>query len=273
MDERIGTVVVGGGQAGLAASRELTQAGVDHVVLERGRVGETWRGRWDSFCLVTPNWSVQLPGGSYDGDDPDGFLPRDEIVAYLERYAAGFAAPVREGVRVRSLTPRRAGGFELDTSDGSLSARAAVVCTGAYQRAHRPAVAATLPASLVQIDTGGYRNPAALPPGPVLVVGGGQSGCQIAEEVHESGRDVFLACGRAGWLPRRLGDRDIFWWLRETGELDAPLSSLPTPAARLAANVQASGRDGGHDLHYRTLRKRGVTLLGHFLGADGWTAR
>jgi putative flavoprotein involved in K+ transport len=148
-----------------------------------------------------------------------------------------------------------------------------VITTGAYQRPHRPLGARTLPPSLLQIDVEDYRNPAELPPGAVLVVGSGQSGCQIAEELHEAGRDVFLACGRAGWAPRRLGDHDLFWWLHETGDLDERLGSLPSPAARLAANLQATGHGGGHDLHYRTLRKMGVTLLGHFLGAEGRHAR
>src|SRR5262249_58775154 len=138
--ETIDVVVIGGGQAGLSTSRKLTEAGVEHAVLERGRVGQTWRGRWDSFCLVTPNWMVQLPGHGYDGDDPDGFMSRDEIVAYLERYAAGFEAPVREGVEVTSLEPAD-GGFALATADGVLRARRVVVATGAYQRPHRPPTA------------------------------------------------------------------------------------------------------------------------------------
>ena len=273
MTDRIEVVVVGAGQAGLAVSRELTQEGVEHVVLERDRVGQTWRGRWDSFCLVTPNWFVQLPGHPYDGDDPDGFMPRDEIVAYLERYAAGFEAPVREGIEVTALRPGDDGRLMLETSAGQIAAGTVVLSTGAYQRPHRPAGAAKLPASLLQIDVEDYRNPAELPAGPVLVVGSGQSGCQITEELHHAGREVFQACGRAPWFPRRLGDRDLAWWGLETGFLDAPLSSLPTPAARLAANVQATGARGGHDLHYRTLRKLGVTLLGHFVGADGHHAR
>jgi putative flavoprotein involved in K+ transport len=264
-------VVVGAGQAGLAVSRELAVAGVEHTVLERGRVGQTWRGRWDSFCLVTPNWSVRLPGQPYDGDDPDGFMPRDEVVSYLERYAEG--APVREGVDVTALHPRPGGGFELDTSDGPLEAGAVVLATGAYQRPHRPAAAASLPADLMQIDVPDYRNPGQLPAGPVLVVGSGQSGAQIAEELHECGRDVFLACGKAAWLPRRIGDRDLVWWALETGYIDRPVSSLPSPAARLSANLLATGRDGGHDLHLRTLRAMGVTLLGRFVGAEGRRAR
>src|SRR6476660_2622939 len=210
------TVVVGGGQAGLSVIHELRAAGVPHVVLERDRVGQTWRGRWDSFCLVTPNWSVQLPGHPYDREDPDGFMPRDELVAYLERYAAGFGAPVREGVDVTELQAR-GDGFRLDTSDGPLEAQTVVLSTGAYQRPHRPAAAAALPADLLQIDVEDYRNPDELPPGAVLVVGSGQSGCQIAEELHKAGREVLLACGRAGWAPRRIGDHDVFWWLLETG--------------------------------------------------------
>jgi putative flavoprotein involved in K+ transport len=131
----------------------------------------------------------------------------------------------------------------------------------------------TLPAGLLQLDAEAYRNPAELPPGAVLVVGSGQSGCQIAEELCEAGRDVFLSCGRAGWAPRRLGGHDLFWWLLHTGDLDDPVSSLPSPAARLGANIQATGRDGGHDLHYRTLQRLGVTLLGHFRGSDGRRVR
>jgi putative flavoprotein involved in K+ transport len=268
-----GTVVVGGGQAGLAVSRELTQAGVQHMVLERGRVAQTWRGRWDSFCLVTPNWSVQLPGHPYDGDDHDGFMPRDDVVGYLERYASAVAAPVRENVEATALRALPGGGFELDTSDGTLTAGHVVLATGAYQRAHRPAGAASLPPDLLQIDVGDYRNPGDLPAGAVLVVGSGQSGCQIAEELRDAGREVFVACGRAGWAARRIGDHDLVWWLAEAGDLDDGVAELPAPEARLAGNIQATGRDGGHDLHYRTLQASGVTLLGHLLGADGHRAR
>lgn len=273
MPERIGTVVIGGGQAGLSVSRELTQAGVEHAVLERGRIAETWRGRWDSFCLVTPNWSVRLPGHPYDGDDPNGFMPRDELVAYFERYAAAVKAPVREGVEVSSLTARPDGGFEFESSNGEIVASNVVLATGAYQRPHRPAGAPTLPGDLLQIDVEDYRNPGALPAGPVLVVGSGQSGCQVAEELHEADRDVFLACGRAGWSQRRIAGRDVVWWLEAAGDFEDRVDDLPNPGARLLANIQNSGGRGGHDLHYRTLQRMGVTLLGRFLGAEGTTAR
>jgi len=271
--ERIDVVIVGGGQAGLGVSHQLTHAGVEHVVLERGRVGQTWRNRWDSFCLVTPNWTVQLPGHPYEGDDPDAFMPRDEIVALLASYAASFGAPLREGVEVRSIESDPEGGFQLQTTAGELHAASLVLATGAFQRPHRPAGAASLPADLLQIDVEDYRNPEALPPGRVLVVGSGQSGCQMAEELREAGRKVVLSCGRAAWAPRRIGGRDLVWWLSESGFLDAPVASLPTPAARLRANIVSTGHGGGHDLHLRTLRAQGVTLVGHFLGATGHVAR
>jgi putative flavoprotein involved in K+ transport len=274
--ESIDVVVIGAGQAGLATSHELTQAGVRHVVFERGHVGQTWRDRWHSFCLVTPNWSVSLPGHPYDGDDPDGYMARDEIVEYLQRYAAGFAAPLREGIEVTSLErlgDGRAERFLIQTSQGLVRARTVVVSTGAYQRPYRPPGASTLPPDLPQIDIEQYRDPATLPSGKVLVVGSGQSGCQLSEELGEAGREVFLACGKAPWVPRRIGDHDVVWWLVETGFLDQPVGALPGPEARLAANPTASGHGRGHDLTLRTLRRDGTTLLGHFLGAEGRRAR
>ena len=248
-------VVVGAGQAGVAVSHELVAAGVDHVVLERRKLGQAWRSRWDSFCLVTPNWTMSLPGFPYDGQDPEGFVPRDDIVRYLERYADSFSAPIREGVEVHSLEARSSGEFLLKTSAGETTA--VVLATGAYQRPHRPPVATALPRTLLVIDAEDYTNPAALPPGAVLVVGSGQTGCQLSEELHNSGREVFLACGRAPWGPRRLDGRDIVTWLSETTWFQTPLSALALPTARLTANMQATGRGGGHDLHYRVLADDG----------------
>lgn len=264
--------MVGAGHAGLAVSHELTRAAVSHVVLEKGQIGQTWRGWWDSFCLMTPNWNVSLPGHEYEGADPDGFLDRDEVVRLLEDYAGGFAAPVHEGVEVTALW-QADGGFVLETSEGEIAAASVVLSTGAYQQPWRPPEAATLPTDLVQIDVRDYRNPADLPGGSVLVIGSGQSGCQIAEDLRGAGRDVSVACGRAPWVPRRIGGHDVVWWAVESGFFDAPVSSLPSPAARFGANVQTSGVNGGHDLHYRTLQGMGVTLLGHFAGADGGRAR
>jgi putative flavoprotein involved in K+ transport len=262
--------IVGAGQAGLSLSHELTAAGVEHVVLDRGRIGETWRGRWDSFCLVIPNWTVQLPGGQYHGDDPDGFMPKNEIVSHLVGYAKSFDAPVREGVSVTRLEPGEDGAFVLRTSSGDMRARHVVLASGGYQKPHRPPAAAELPASVHAIDAEAYVNPGALPAGKVLIVGSGQTGCQLAEEILESGRDVSLACGRAPWIPRRLEGRDTIAWINDTPYFEVKLSDLPNPQARLLANPQMSGRKNGHDLNFRTLQAQGVRLLGHFTGvADG----
>jgi len=240
--------------------------------LERRRIGETWRNRWDSFCLVTPNWTVQLPGHPYAGDAPDGFMPKAEIVDYLERYASAVTAPVRSGVDVDSIS-RDDEGFTLRTSEGELRARAVILATGAYRRPHRPQVAAALPEDLMTLDVDDYRNPAELPDGPVMIVGSGQSGCQLAEELTEAGREVVLSCGRAPWGPRRISGRDIVWWAIEDGFLDQSVHDLPSPEARLVANVVTTGHDGGHDLHLRTLRAMGVVLAGHLSGVDGHRAR
>ena len=263
-DRRTACVIVGAGHAGLALSYELDSAGVEHEILERSRIGESWRTRWESFCLVTPNWTVMLPGGEYEGDDPDGFMPRDEIVAHLERYAQSFQAPVSEGVDVSSVEPGSNGTLLLRTSEGSIEADSVVLATGAYQRPYRPRAAGSLPAHVHAIDAEGYTAPPDLPPGKVLVVGSGQTGCQIAEELNTAGREVTLACGRAPWGPRRAEGRDIVSWIFETPFLNHTVADLPSPMARLGANFQATGRDGGHDLHYRTLQKAGVTLAGRF---------
>ena len=208
MDEEIDVVVVGAGQAGLAVSHELTQVGVAHVVLESDRVAAGWRGRWDSFCLVTPNDTILLPGGEYAGGDPHGCLPRDGVVAHLERYAARFGAPVRAGVQVRSLRPSADGTLRLDTGDGTITARAVVAATGAFQRPYRPAWAAALPSWLTVLDS--------------------RPGCQIAEELHLAGRDVVLACGRAPWAPRQIEGRDLVYWMLEANLMEAPVSDLPS---------------------------------------------
>jgi putative flavoprotein involved in K+ transport len=268
--EDIDVAVIGAGQAGLATSRELSERDVDHVVLEQQRPGFAWSQRWDSFTLVTPNHSIRLPGGPYAGDDPHGYLTREGIEEHISTYAAGLAAEVRSGVRVDRLRPADAGGFVLDTDGGPIRANAVVVATGAYQRPHRPPAVLSIQERLEVLDSIDYRRPSMLPDGSVLVVGGGQSACQIAEELLLAGRDVVMACGRAPWFYRRPGGRDLFDWLIDVGLLDEGPDALPTPAARLGANIQATGARGGHDLSYRTLAALGARLGGHLVvEADG----
>ena len=271
MSEEIDVVVIGAGQAGLATSHELDQRGVEHVVLEASVPGSSWLGRWDSFTLVGPNHTVRLPGAAYDGDDPGGFMTRTEVAGHLQAYA-GRLGRVRQGVPVHGLW-RRHGAFELRTDDDTIRSRIVVVATGAYQQPLRPAAVAGLSPDVPCIDVLGYRNPGALPDGPVLVVGSGQSACQIAEELALSGRDVVMACGRAPWFLRRVGGRDLFEWLMDSSFYEQTPDQLPSPAARHGANVQASGAGGGHDLHYRTLAALGVRLVGHLVDIDGHTAR
>ncbi len=273
MHEEIDVVVIGAGQAGLAASHELGLRGVEHVVLEAESPGSSWSHRWDSFTLVGPNHLLLLPGAPYEGDDPDGFMSRAEITRHLERYASRLTAQVRHGTPVRALRPGRAGGYDLETDDGTVRSRVVVVATGAYQRPNVPAAVQSLPPGVDCLDVSRYRNPETLPDGQVLVVGSGQSACQIAEELAEAGRDVVMACGRAPWFPRRAGGRDVFEWLLDTPFFDQRVSDLPSPAARLGANPQTSGRDGGHDLSFRTLDALGVRLGGHLVAADDTSVR
>jgi putative flavoprotein involved in K+ transport len=268
MQRSVDVAIIGGGQAGLATSWYLTQAGVEHVVLEAGRVAETWRSRrWDSFCLVTPNWGVRLPGMNYAGPDPDGFMSLAELIGYFHGWADSFKAPVQENTRVSALE-KEGGDFVLKLPGNALRARTVVVASGAFQRAHRPAGGEKLPKSVHQVLAEDYRNPGKLPPGAVLIVGSGQTGCQLAEELQDAGRAVFLACGRAPWTPRQIEGRDWIWWTRVSGWMERTPDKLPSPAARLIANPQATGHGGGRDMHYRTLHARGIELLGRFAGAD-----
>jgi len=265
----VNVAIIGAGQAGLATSYHLKQAGVEHVVLETGRVAETWRSRrWDTFCLVTPNWTVQLPGGAYRGPDPDGFMKREELVDHFQRWADSFDAPVQEDCTILALDIRDGSGFTLRTPSGTMNARNVVVATGGYQRAHRPPGAELIPGRVTQLLAEEYGNETRLPKGNVLIVGSGQTGCQLAEELHDAGRRVFLSCGRAPWAPRRFGGHDFVWWIIESGFWNRALAQLPSPAARLISNPLTTGHGGGHDLHHRTLHAMGVELLGRYLGAD-----
>lgn len=261
-------VVVGGGQAGLSMSYFLKQAGIDHVVLEKERVAHTWRTqRWDAFCLVTPNWQCKLPGFHYAGAEPHGFMPKDEIVAYVENYAKQFGAPVIEGVRVEKLSGNSNGKYSLETSRGTMTADAVVLAVGGYHKPNIPRMAERLPESIVQIHSSTYRNPSQFPEGEVLVVGSGQSGCQIGEDLHLAGRKVHLVVGSAPRCPRFYRGRDAVDWLDDLGQYDLPVEQHPLKdGVRKKANHYLTGRDGGRDIDLRRFAKEGMKLYGRLTG-------
>jgi putative flavoprotein involved in K+ transport len=257
-------VIVGGGQAGLSTSHYLQQAGIAHMVFEKRRIADSWRlDRWDTFCLVTPNWQCRLPGHPYDGPDPKGFMLRDEIVAYLEAFAAKVRPPIREGVAVKRVSRHASGAFEVVTSLGSCLADHVVVATGGYDIPNLPPCSRSLPEDIVQVHSVNYRNPAQLPEGGVLVVGSGQSGVQIMEDLHLAGRQVHLAVGSAPRSPRVYRGRESTEWLNDLGFYELTVDRHPLgDAARHKTNHYMSGRDGGHEIDLRRFALQGVKLYG-----------
>ncbi|MFZ5857384.1 MAG: NAD(P)-binding domain-containing protein [Chloroflexota bacterium] len=269
--ESIETIIVGGGQAGLATSYHLKQLGREHIIFEAAdKPAHAWRDdRWDSFTLVTPNWSVQLPGAHHDGPDPDGYLPKDEIVAYFERYVQKYNFPIRFKTSVLEVMPLENGkGYRVQTSDGMWEAKNVVMATGSFQKPKIPAFCKNIPADVLQLHSGQYRNPNQLPDGAVLIVGAAQSGMQIGEELHQSGREIYLGIGAAPRVPRRYRGRDIVSWLVTTGFFNQAVDQLPTPKARLISNPQASGKNGGHSLNLHQFARDGVKLLGRISGVQ-----
>lgn len=264
------TVVIGGGQAGLAMSRCLSDRAVEHVVLERGRVAERWRTeRWDSLRLLTPNWQSRLPGFRYQGADPDGYMTMPEVVDYLERYARSFSAPVESGTTVLALE-RTAAGFRVVTDRGTWQARRAVIATGYCDVPLVPAAGARLPRDIVQVVPTDYRNPAQLPTGGVLVVGASASGVQLADEIHASGRPVTIAVGRHTRLPRRYRGRDILWWFDAMGIFDETTDGVfDIEVSRRQPSLQLVGRQDHGSLDLTVLRERGVRVVGRLVDVDG----
>jgi putative flavoprotein involved in K+ transport len=260
-------VILGAGPAGLAMSRCLARRRVEHVVLERGGVAESWRSaRWDSLRLLTPNWLTRLPDAPPAGRDPDGFMTAAEVTHLLEAYARDGTAPVIAGTEVVSVT-RDPAGYRIATSRDGWRARAVVIATGACARPFVPDLARRLPGSVLQLVPAAYRNPAALPRGGVLVVGASATGVQLAEEIQRSGRPVTLAAGRHTRMPRRHRGRDIFHWLDAAGALDQDWRAVPDLAA---ARRQPSMQLAAHGpLDLARLARLGVRLTGRLTDADG----
>lgn len=263
----VAAVVVGAGQAGLAVSRELVVRGIEHVVLERGRVGETWRSqRWDSFVMNTPVWMNQLPGSSVADAEPTRFPTGQEFVESLERYVRSQALPLREGVEVVSVE-MDGGAYVVETSAGCYRSGSLVVAAGIQRTPRIPSLGRRLSASVEQLHSAQYRSPDALEPGAVLVVGSGQSGCQIAEELLEAGRRVYLATSRVGRLPRRYRGRDALEWRVEMGFYDQTPDSLDDSEPVRAPLPITTGVRGGHTLSLQQFARDGAVLLGRLNGA------
>ncbi len=268
----IPVAIVGGGQAGLSLSHYLQRKGIDHLVFEKNTPMHSWRDkRWESFCLVTPNWQCALPDHPYDGDDPDGFMKRDEILDYLDRFRRKVNAPLRQGVSVTRVSRRADGAFDMETSAGPFVAGQVVAASGGYTVPIIPRLAERLPPAITQVHSEQYRNPASLPEGAVLVVGSGQSGAQIAEDLHLAGRKVHLAVGDAPRCARFYRGRDVVSWLADMAYYDIPVENHPLrEGVRDKTNHYVTGRDGGRDIDLRKFALEGMALYGLLDGfADG----
>ncbi len=264
--------IIGGGQAGLSMSRCLKERAIDHIIFEKYKIAHSWRSkRWDSFCLVTPNWQCDLPGYPYPGEDKEGFMQRDEIVEYVENYAASFDPPIHEGVEVLHLRqPDRGSVFELTTSAGDFSADRVVVATGGYHRPKIPTIAERFPRDMVQIHSSEYKNPESLPDKAVLIIGTGQSGCQIAEDLHLAGKPVHLCVGSAPRSPRRYRGKDVVDWLNRLGYYDLSIDRHPDKhKVRTKTNHYVTGRGGGREIDLRHFAKQGMQLYGHLATIEG----
>jgi putative flavoprotein involved in K+ transport len=261
--ERVTTVVIGAGHAGLAASRFLTDRSIDHLVLERGEVANSWRReRWDSLRLLTPNWQSRLPGHAYDGPEPDGYMSADEVAAFIDRFARVSSAPVRTQTVVTSIRPA-ADGYEVATSNGGIRCRCVVLASGACNVASVPAIAAGVPPSIAQFTPFAYGNPDRLPEGGVLVVGGSATGVQLAAEIHQSGRPVTLSVGEHVRLPRTYRGRDVLWWMDASGVWNQRYDEIDDlTRARRLPSPQLVGTPQRYTLDLNALTAMGVGLVG-----------
>ncbi len=258
-------IIIGGGQAGLSISYCLKNKGIDHIIFEKNHIGYSWqKKRWDSFCLVTPNWQCTLPGYHYPGDDPEGFMKKDQIVDYIKDYAQSFNPPIKEGVEVFSISRNDSQGlFDLSTSIGNYMADQVVVATGFYHQGKIPRIAEKFADNITQLHSSEYRNPESLPEGEVMVVGTGQSGCQIAEDLHLAGKKVHLCVGGAPRSPREYRGKDVVDWLDRLGYYNLTVNNHPDKEnVRKKTNHYVTGRGGGREIDLRTFATPGMQLYG-----------
>ena len=263
-------IVVGGGHAGLAMSYLLKEQDIDHIVLDAGAVADSWRqNRWDNFCLVTPNWQCTLPGFSYDGDDPDGFMNKEEILEFFQRYVSSFDPPLHSHVRVNEVVPGD-DRYTLHTTAGSFTADKIVIATSNYHYPRIPEISKSITLKVKQLHSSEYKNSSSLPEGAVMVVGTGQSGCQIAEDLHIEGRQVHLCVGRAPRVARTYRGKDVVKWLDDMGHYKITVDEHPEGnAVRFETNHYVTGRGGGHEINLRDFAQEGMKLYGHLESGQG----
>jgi len=271
---RITTVVIGAGQSGLAVSRCLAARSIDHVVLERGQVANSWRTeRWDSLRLLTPNWQTRLPGCAYVGDDPDGFMTMPEVVAFMSDYAAAISAPVQAGTTVTSVQ-RNASGYRVVTDRGEWHCSTVVLASGAFNVPHVPDVATAVPSSVATLTPMEYRNPGQLAEGGVLVVGASATGVQMASEIRRSGRAVTLAVGEHVRAPRLYRGMDIHWWMEVAGVLDEPYDQVDDIVrARRVPSMQLAGSPDKESFDLNAMSGMGVRIVGRLAGINDGRAQ
>ncbi|MBP0030455.1 MSMEG_0569 family flavin-dependent oxidoreductase [Roseofilum sp. Guam] len=271
MKTHYSVAIVGGGQAGLSMSYCLQERGIDCIIFEKNQIGYSWRSlRWDSFCLVTPNWQCTLPGYTYPGNDPHGFMQRDQIVQYIQDYAQSFNPLIKEGVEVQRLHRPNSKQYTLETSIGEFTCDAVVIATGGYHRPKIPALSERLSAQIKQIHSSEYKNPESLPDGEILIVGTGQSGCQIAEDLHLAGKPVHLCVGGAPRSPRKYRGKDVVDWLDKMGYYDLSIDQHPDKhKVRTKTNHYVTGRGGGREIDLRHFATEGMKLYGHLVDIEG----
>lgn len=269
MVEHINTIIIGAGQSGLSVSYCLKQYGREHVIFDQAdHPASAWGNRWDSFTLVTPNWMTHLPGAPYQGDDPDGFMDREEISAHIQAYSRQFELPIQFRTKVISVKPTDAG-YWVKTDRGEYQAENVVIAVGFYQQPKTPAFSHRCAPGIHQIHSSQYKNPSMLPDGAVLVVGSAQSGSQIAEELNENGRKVYLSVSTTGRFPRRYRGKDAAVWMKRLGYFNRTVDQLPSSHARFAASAHGTGKNGGHTINMHQFAQDGIVLLGRVQAIEG----
>lgn len=269
MIKKIDTIIIGGGQAGLSTSYFLKKQKREHIIFEKAeQPAQVWRNRWDSFTLITPNWMTRLPGAPYSGDDPDGFMSKEGVVEYFEDYINKFQLPIRCGISVKSVE-YLGEGYLLRTTEGDFKASNVVIATGLHQKPRIPSFNIKLSSDILQLHSSQYKNPDSLPQGAVLVVGSAQSGSQIAEELYQSGRKVYLSVSNTGRIPRRYRGKDANYWMEKMGYFKRTVNDLGSPKDKYAPSAHCTGKDGGHTINLHQFAKDGVILLGRVADIKG----